>query len=65
MYSIANMATLLGMKTVVVGIYLDVTMSIARFGMSRKGHFLAMELEDGQSILRGLELQRNKLRVTQ
>lgn len=51
--SIANMTKLLGAETVVAGIQPDVAMSMVQLGLTLEGSILAMDLEDGLSILRG------------
>jgi rsbT antagonist protein RsbS len=50
--SIANMTRLLGAVTVVVGIQPDVAISMVQLGLTLEGSILAMDLEDGLSILR-------------
>jgi len=53
--SIAHMTRLLGAKTVVVGIQPDVALSMVQLGLTLDGIVLAMDLEDGLSVLRADE----------
>lgn len=50
--SIAQMTRLLGAETVVVGIQPDVAISMVQLGLTLQGSILAMDLEDGLSVLR-------------
>ncbi|HYD94152.1 MAG TPA: STAS domain-containing protein [Noviherbaspirillum sp.] len=50
--AIANMTRLLGAETVVVGIQPEVAMSMVQLGLRLDGIIVAMDLEDGLSILR-------------
>lgn len=50
--SIAHMTKLLGAKTVVAGIQPDVAISMVQLGLTLEDTILALDLEDGLSILR-------------
>lgn len=50
--SIAQMTRLMGAKTVVAGIQPDVAISMVQLGLTLEGSIMAMDLEDGLSILR-------------
>lgn len=50
--SIAQMTKLLGAETIVVGIQPDVAMSMVQLGLRLEGTTIAMDLEDGLSVLR-------------
>jgi rsbT antagonist protein RsbS len=50
--SIAHMTKLMGADTVVVGIQPDVALSMVQLGLSLEGITVAMDLEDGLSMLR-------------
>jgi rsbT antagonist protein RsbS len=49
--SIANMTKLLGAKTIVVGIQPDVALSMVQLGLTLEGTIIALDLEDGLSVL--------------
>jgi rsbT antagonist protein RsbS len=53
--SIAHMTKLLGAETVVVGIQPDVALSMVQLGLTLEGILIAMDLEDGLSILKRRE----------
>lgn len=57
--SIAHMTKLMGAETVVVGIQPDVAVSMVQLGLTLEGSVLAMDLEDGLSILRMHGVQRD------
>ncbi|HEY0844000.1 MAG TPA: STAS domain-containing protein [Noviherbaspirillum sp.] len=57
--SIANMTRLLGATTIVVGIQPEVALSMVQLGLTLEGSILAMDLEDGLSILRETVSQSN------
>lgn len=50
--SIAHMTRLLGAQTVVAGIQPDVAISMVQLGLTLEGTDIAMDLEDGLSMLR-------------
>lgn len=50
--SIAHMTKLLGAKTIVAGIQPDVAVSMVQLGLTLDGTLIALDLEDGLSILR-------------
>lgn len=50
--SIAQMTRLLGAQTIVVGIQPEVAMSMVQLGLRLDGTIIAMDLEDGLSILK-------------
>ncbi|GAB3541744.1 STAS domain-containing protein [Noviherbaspirillum agri] len=50
--SIAQMTRLLGAETIVVGIQPEVAMSMVQLGLRLEGTTIAMDLEDGLSVLR-------------
>ncbi len=50
--SIAHMTRLLGAQTIVAGIQPDVAISMVQLGLSLQDTILALDLEDGLSILR-------------
>jgi rsbT antagonist protein RsbS len=50
--SIAHMTKLLGAQTLVVGIQPDVAMSMVQLGLTLESTVVAMDLEDGLSVLR-------------
>ncbi|RZI44663.1 STAS domain-containing protein [Herbaspirillum sp. HC18] len=50
--AIAHMTRLLGAETVVAGIQPDVALSMVQLGLTLDGIVVAMDLEDGLSILR-------------
>ena len=50
--SIAHMTKLLGAKTIVVGIQPDVALSMVQLGLTLEGTIIALDLEDGLSVLR-------------
>lgn len=50
--AIAHMTKLLGAETVVAGIQPDVALSMVQLGLTLDGIVVAMDLEDGLSILR-------------
>lgn len=49
--SIAHMTKLLGAKTVVVGIQPDVALAMVQLGLTLEGTIIALDLEDGLSVL--------------
>lgn len=57
--SIAQMTKLLGAETIVVGIQPDVAMSMVQLGLRLEGTTIAMDLEDGLSVLRNRGKQGN------
>jgi rsbT antagonist protein RsbS len=57
--SIAHMTKLLGADTVVVGIQPDVALSMVQLGLTLEGMVVALDLEDGLSLLRRREGQKN------
>jgi rsbT antagonist protein RsbS len=57
--SIAHMTKLLGAETVVVGIQPDVALSMVQLGLTLEGIVVALDLEDGLSLLRRREVQRH------
>jgi len=61
--AIAHMTKLLGADTVVVGIQPDVALSMVQLGLTLEGITVAMDLEDGLSILRANNGKRNAARV--
>lgn len=63
--SIANMTRLLGAATVVVGIQPEVALSMVQLGLTLEGSVLAMDLEDGLSILREGGAQHHGYGTTQ
>lgn len=63
--SIANMTRLLGAVTVVVGIQPEVALSMVQLGLTLEGSVLAMDLEDGLSILREGGAQNHGYGITQ
>lgn len=63
--SIANMTRLLGAATVVVGIQPEVALSMVQLGLTLEGSVLAMDLEDGLSILREGGVQHHGHGITQ
>lgn len=63
--SIANMTRLLGAATVVVGIQPEVALSMVQLGLTLEGSVLAMDLEDGLSILREGGAQHHGYGITQ
>lgn len=61
--SIAHMTRLLGAETVVVGIQPDVALSMVQLGLTLEGIVVAMDLEDGLSILRRREGRNHAARL--
>lgn len=59
--SIAQMTKLLGAETIVVGIQPDVAMSMVQLGLRLEGTTIAMDLEDGLSVLRNRGNKGNDL----
>ena len=57
--SIAHMTRLLGAETVVAGIQPDVALSMVQLGLTLEGMEVALDLEDGLSLLRRREVQRH------
>lgn len=57
--NIAQMTRLLGAKTIVVGIQPDVAMSMVQLGLRLDGASIALDLEDGLTILRSHGMQDN------
>jgi len=57
--SIAQMTKLLGAETIVVGIQPEVAMSMVQLGLRLEGTTIAMDLEDGLSVLRNRGSKRN------
>lgn len=57
--SIAQMTRLLGAETIVVGIQPEVAMSMVQLGLRLEGTTIAMDLEDGLSVLRNRGNQGN------
>lgn len=57
--SIAQMTKLLGAQTIVVGIQPDVAISMVQLGLRLEGTIIAMDLEDGLSVLRNRGNQGN------
>ncbi len=55
--NIAQMTRLLGAKTIVVGIQPDVAMSMVQLGLRLDGTIIALDLEDGLSVLKNREMQ--------
>lgn len=55
--SIAQMTRLLGAQTIVVGIQPEVAMSMVQLGLRLDGTIIAMDLEDGLSILKNRGMQ--------
>lgn len=55
--SIAQMMRLLGAKTIVVGIQPDVAMSMVQLGLRLDDTIIALDLEDGLSVLRNRGMQ--------
>ena len=61
--SIAHMTRLLGAETVVVGIQPDVALSMVQLGLTLEGIVVAMDLEDGLSIVRRREGRNHAARL--
>ncbi len=59
--SIAHMTKLLGAQTLVVGIQPDVAMSMVQLGLTLESTVVAMDLEDGLSVLRSYGAKGNGL----
>lgn len=57
--SIAQMTKLLGAQTIVVGIQPEVALSMVQLGLRLDGTIIAMDLEDGLTILRNRGTQAN------
>lgn len=57
--TIAHMTKLLGAETVVAGIQPDVALSMVQLGITLEGIVVAMDLEDGLSLLRNRQ-RRNR-----